>query len=591
MTNLVTPSPTSAGPAGPDSTRAPRAWMLWAIAVASTAVVVGSLILALASEQLDLPGLRAFLIGWIVIPYVVSGMVAWWRRPASRLGPLMVATGFGMAITSLQWSDQPLVYSVGHLFDMLPAALFLHVFLAFPTGRLTARPEQVVVVACYVTVLSLQLVKVMFGVNPDSVFVVIDQPEIGNVVEQAQLVLVCVFLLAGAVLLYLRQRRAGQSHRRPAALVVDAFGLALVMLAILYAAGLGAWPAAETIRLVTFASLGLAPIAFLFALLDARLARGEVANLLVELRRNPTADPQEPLARVLRDPSLRLAYWLPKSRSWADQNGQPMALPEADERRAVRVIHRDNEPMAAMVFDRALEDEHELLDAIAAAAGIALENGRLRAELGARLQELKGSRIRVLEAGRQERQRLERNLHDGAQQRLVALSLELSLLGQSAAADPELKDRLARARTEVSASLEELRDVARGIYPAVLSSHGLAIALESLAARAPVPVRLTVELDERLPEPTEVAAYYVVSEALTNIGKHAQATSASVRLSRSGRGIVLDISDDGVGGADPANGSGLRGLADRVEALGGELRIWTPAEDRGTVIHAELPCP
>src|SRR5829696_5159083 len=351
---------------------------------ASTAVVIGSLILALASEQLDLPGLRAFLIGWIVIPYVVSGMVAWWRRPASRLGPLMVATGFGMAITPLQWSDQPLVYSVGHLFDMLPAALFLHVFLAFPTGRLTARPEQVVVVACYVTVLGLQLLKVIFGVNPDSVFVVIDQPEIGNVVEQVQLVLVCVFLLAGAVLLYLRQRRAGQSHRRPAALVVDAFGLALVMLAILYAAGLGAWPAAETIRLVTFASLGLAPIAFLFALLDARLARSEVANLLVELRRNPTADPQEPLARVLRDPWLRLAYWLPKSRSWADQNGQPMALPEADERRAVRVIHRDNEPMAAMVFDRTLEDEHELLDAIAAAAGIALENGRLRAELGAR---------------------------------------------------------------------------------------------------------------------------------------------------------------------------------------------------------------
>jgi signal transduction histidine kinase len=197
----------------------------------------------------------------------------------------------------------------------------------------------------------------------------------------------------------------------------------------------------------------------------------------------------------------------------------------------------------------------------------------------------------VLEAGRQERQRLERNLHDGAQQRLVALSLELSLLGQSVAADPELKGRLARARTEVSASLEELRDVARGIYPAVLSSHGLGIALESLAARAPVPVRLTVELDERLPEPTEVAAYYVVSEALTNIGKHAQAISASVRVSRNSGGIVLDISDDGVGGADPANGSGLRGLADRVEALGGELRIAIPAEGRGTVIHAELPCP
>jgi signal transduction histidine kinase len=565
--------------------------MLWAIAVASTAVVIGSLILALASEQLDLPGLRGFLIGWIVIPYVLSGILAWWRRPASRLGPLMVATGFAMAITPLQWSDQPLVYSVGHLLDMLPAAMFLHVFLAFPTGRLTTTAERIVVVACYATALGLQLVKVVLGVNPDSVFVVVDRPAMGNLVEQIQLVLVALLLLAGAVLLYLRRRHSGPSHRRPAALVVDAFGFALVMLAMLYAAGLGEWRAFETIRLVTFASLGLAPIAFLFALLNARLARGEVANLLVELRRNPTADPQEPLARALRDPSLRLAYWLPKSRSWADQNGEPTALPGIDERRAVRIIQRDNEPMAAMVFDRALEDEHELLDAVAAAAGIALENGRLRADLRARLQELNGSRTRVLEAGRQERQRLERNLHDGAQQRLVALSLELSLLGQSAAADPELKDRLTRAKTEVSASLEELRDVARGIYPAVLSSHGLAIALESLATRAPVPVRLTVDLVERLPEPTEVAAYYVVSEALTNIGKHAQATSASVQVCRTGQGIVIDISDDGVGGADPMKGSGLHGLADRVEALGGELRIWTPSEDGGTVIHADLPCP
>ena len=565
--------------------------MLWAIAVASTAVVIGSLILALASEQLDLPGLRGFLIGWIVIPYVLSGILAWWRRPASRLGPLMVATGFAMAITPLQWSDQPLVYSVGHLLDMLPAAMFLHVFLAFPTGRLTTTAERIVVVACYATALGLQLVKVVLGANPDSVFVVVDRPAMGNLVEQIQLVLVALLLLAGAVLLYLRRRRSGPSHRRPAALVVDAFGFALVMLAMLYAAGLGEWRAFETIRLVTFASLGLAPIAFLFALLNARLARGEVANLLVELRRNPTADPQEPLARALRDPSLRLAYWLPKSRSWADQNGEPTALPGIDERRAVRIIQRDNEPMAAMVFDRALEDEHELLDAVAAAAGIALENGRLRADLRARLQELNGSRTRVLEAGRQERQRLERNLHDGAQQRLVALSLELSLLGQSAAADPELKDRLTRAKTEVSASLEELRDVARGIYPAVLSSHGLAIALESLAARAPVPVRLTVDLVERLPEPTEVAAYYVVSEALTNIGKHARATSASVQVCRTGQGIVIDISDDGVGGADPMKGSGLHGLADRVEALGGELRIWTPSEDGGTVVHADLPCP
>ena len=224
MTNLVSPAPPSAEPAAADSKRSPRGWMLWAIAVASMGVVIGSLILALASEQLDLPGLRAFLIAWIVIPYVVSGILAWWRRPASRLGPLMVATGFAMAITPLQWSDQPLVYSVGHLFDMLPAALFLHVFLAFPTGRLTTKAERLVVVSCYAAALGLQLVKIMLGANPDSVFVVIDRPAIGNLVEQLQLVAVGLLLLAGAVLLYLRQRRAGQSYRRPAALVVDASG-------------------------------------------------------------------------------------------------------------------------------------------------------------------------------------------------------------------------------------------------------------------------------------------------------------------------------------------------------------------------------
>jgi hypothetical protein len=146
----------------------PQSWMLWAIVVTAIAVVTGSIVLALASDQLDLPGLRAFLIAWIVIPYVVSGIVAWWRRPASRLGPLMLATGFAMAVTPLQWSSQPLVYSVGHLLDMLPAAMFLHVFLAFPTGRLNKTPERVLVIACYSAALGLQLIKVLLGVNPDN---------------------------------------------------------------------------------------------------------------------------------------------------------------------------------------------------------------------------------------------------------------------------------------------------------------------------------------------------------------------------------------------------------------------------------------
>jgi signal transduction histidine kinase len=195
----------------------------------------------------------------------------------------------------------------------------------------------------------------------------------------------------------------------------------------------------------------------------------------------------------------------------------------------------------------------------------------------------------VIAEGQKERQRLERNLHDGAQQRLIALSLELSRLEERLAADPETQARLDQARHEIALSLDELRDVARGIHPAVLSGHGLEVALESIAAQAPLPVRLRVNLEGRLQELLEVAAYYVVSESLTNVGKHAQATAATVEISRLSKQIVVEVIDNGIGGADTERGTGLRGLADRVESLGGRLLIWTPAGG-GTRVRAEIPC-
>jgi signal transduction histidine kinase len=306
------------------------------------------------------------------------------------------------------------------------------------------------------------------------------------------------------------------------------------------------------------------------------------------------ADPAPPdlrnaLARALRDPSLKLAYWLPEYASWADVDGRAMELPDDANGRATTVIGRDGEPVAALLHDASLRDEPELLDAVSAAAGIALENARLHAELAARLEELRGSRVRVIEAGQKERQRLERNLHDGAQQRLVALSLELTLLKQQLDADPEVSTRIDHARDEIAMSLEELRDIAQGLHPAVVSGHGLAVALESLAARAPVPVELNVDLDDRLPEALEVAAYYLVSESLANIGKHAQASSATIDIARDNGQVVIEIIDDGIGGANTEAGSGLRGLADRVEALDGRLRVWTP-RGHGTRVRAEIPC-
>ncbi|GLI02181.1 sensor histidine kinase [Phytohabitans aurantiacus] len=202
---------------------------------------------------------------------------------------------------------------------------------------------------------------------------------------------------------------------------------------------------------------------------------------------------------------------------------------------------------------------------------------------------MRGSRVRVLEAGQRERQRLERDLHDGAQQRLIALSLDLGRLSARLGANHEAQGTLAKAKQEIAQSLDELRDVARGLHPAVLTGHGLPVALESLAARAAVPVRLTLRLNGRLAEQVEVAAYYVVCESLVNIDKHAHASSATVDLCHRDGQLVVEVVDDGTGGADTERGTGLRGLADRVEALGGRLRIWTP-HGGGTRVRAEIPC-
>jgi signal transduction histidine kinase len=566
---------------------APRPWALWATVLAGFGTLVVSVALAMAGDELVRPGLQALLFNWITIPYLISGSLAWWRRPESRLGPLMIATAFVMALTALQWSSVPALHSFGHLLDMVPSAMFLHVFLAYPTGRLETRPRQVIVIAAYVNVVVLQLAKILLGGNPDSLLAITSEPALAARIEQVQLITMSVLLVTGTVLLFVRRPSAGGTRRRPVTLLVDTFGLALIALAVLYVAGLRGWSQIETVRHIAFAALGLAPVAFLLGLLDARLARTDVGALLMELRAHPAGDLREPLARALHDPSLTLAYWLPQYGTWADQEGRAVTLRGAEDGRATRVINRDDEPIIALEFDRSLEDERELLDAVAAAAGIALENNRLQVELRARLQELQGSRARVVDAGQKERQRLERNLHDGAQQRLVALSLELGLLAGGAGG--ETSERLLRAKREVSVSLDELRDVARGIHPAVLTGHGLAVALESLAAQAAVPVELEVAVDGRLPERVEVAAYYVVSESLTNIAKHAHATVASVHVTPSADTVVVEVVDDGVGGADTERGTGLRGLADRVEAVGGRLRIWSPA-GHGTRLEAEFPC-
>jgi PAS domain S-box-containing protein len=217
------------------------------------------------------------------------------------------------------------------------------------------------------------------------------------------------------------------------------------------------------------------------------------------------------------------------------------------------------------------------------------ERNFLTAELHDRLEDLAASRARIVTAGDVERRRLERNLHDGAQQRLVSLALSLRLAMAKLDSDPPAaRDRLAAAAEELTLALQELRELARGLHPAVLTDHGLRAAVEMLADRAPFPVEIEQTPEHRLPEPVEAAAYFLIAEALTNVAKYARASAARITISASGGSVVVEVSDDGVGGADPATGSGLRGLADRVEALGGSLEVSSP-DGAGTSLKAEIP--
>jgi signal transduction histidine kinase len=584
-----------AGPQGAKGiVHGPRPSVLWAIALAGLAAAGCSVLVALTSDHIREPGVHAGLQVWGMLAFIIAGLVAWWRRPESRFGLLMVLAGAVWFLSSLSSANLAVPYTIGLAFDLLPAVVFLHVYLAFPSGRLERSFDRALVAVGYVTALGLQLVGLTLGgFGADNLLELASAPDASFRLQRVQLVAISVLCVVGIGVLAFRRRASGRPLRGSVVLLVDTFALGLIMIAFLFlsaAFGMASGQITfETIRRVTFFVIGLAPFAFLIGLLHARLARSSVEELIVGLQTHPTpSDLRDALARALRDPSVTLAYWLPDFGTYADHDGRPVELPSADDRRAMTVIDRTGAPVAALLHDPSLEDEPELLSAVTAAAGIALENTRLQVELRARLDELRGSRARIVEVADRERQKLERNLHDGAQQRLVALSLELSLLDGELAGD-RAHERLDRARLEIAASLDELRAVARGIHPAVVSAHGLGIALEQLAVLAPVPVRMTIGIEERLPEALEVAAYYLVCESLANVGKYAQASAATVKVSRSNGIVLVEVTDDGIGGADTERGSGLRGLADRVEALGGRLRIWSPSGG-GTRVRAEIPC-
>jgi signal transduction histidine kinase len=325
--------------------------------------------------------------------------------------------------------------------------------------------------------------------------------------------------------------------------------------------------------------------------LRSRLTRAAaVSDLVASLteRADRRRGLRDALADALGDPRLTLAYWLPERGEYVNSAGQRVELPSRGSQRVATVVDDHGVPVAAIVHDAALADERELIAAVGAAATLTLENERLDAELRAKVEELREQRRRGVEAALEERRRLERNLHDGAQQRLVSMALKLRLARSQVGHDGEAGRLLADASEELDEALEELRELARGIHPAVLHDRGLDAALETLANRSPVPVELEATPGVRLAEPVEAAAYFVVAEALTNVAKYAAATRATVRAVRDNGHMIVEVADDGVGGADPSKGSGLTGLADRLCSVDGRLEV-IDARGGGTIVRAEIP--
>jgi signal transduction histidine kinase len=542
------------------------------------------------------------LIGW---SFIGTGLFAWWRRPQNRFGALLVAVGFSWFLGALSASNVPAVGVTGYIVGNVYIVLLVHALLAFPSGRLEGTAaERVVLTLGWIAAFGLQLFGVFFFKTPDPDYcdgcplnplLIHDTTNVLDVVYVVQSIL-GIAAISGLVVILVRRWRAASPAQRSSLstlLWIGAIGMGILVASL--AVGVAGAPEAVQDGFYVAGLLAVAciPFGFLAGLLRTRFSRAEAVNELVErLGYTPAgaAGLREALSTALGDPSLTLAYWLPERALYVDSAGRAVELPAAGSGRAASIVEREGEPVAAIIHDESLREERDLIRTIGAAAALRLENERLDAELRAKLEELRDSRARIVQATDSERRRLERDLHDGAQQRLVALSITLRLARGQVDSDPARTGALLdEAAEELARATEELRELARGIHPAVLTDRGLGAALDALAGRAPLPVELVSLPQERLPAPIESAAYFVVAEALTNVAKYAQATTAQVEVARDNGRVTVEVRDDGVGGADPSGGSGLRGLYDRVAALDGRLDVASPPGG-GTVVHAEIPC-
>ena len=557
----------------------------------TTAIVVGGIVAVSVRGESPWQLVPLFCAG---VMFVVAGAVASRRRPDSVSGRLLIATGLAWLLSqALLVVPNALAATLGMVLLPLSLAFLAHLALTFPSG-FTSRAERVIallpyaLVAAAVPVLDFgdcaDCARNMVGVGTDQ--------GLGRWWYAAVLVGALVTALCVLAVLVRRWRRGSVAARRVLLPVVPGACLfvAVYIVALLSELGLPTGLGSRW-ALAALLLLAVAPLVFLGGLLRARLARAHVGRLVVELGDvSPGGALQDALARALGDPTLEVAYPVAGHSGYVDGHGRPVELPSDGGQRVVTFIERSGTPVGALIHDTALRDDQDHVDAVCAAAGLALENERLHAEVLARLEEVRASRARIVEAGDVARRRVERNLHDGAQQRLVSLSLAIGMARSKLGPEnADLDGLLKQASAEATAAIKEIRELARGLHPAILSEVGLIAAVESAAERLPVPVEVRATTSGALPTSVEAAIYYVVAESLANVAKYSHASAAQVVIEHHGDRLRVDVTDDGVGGAEVRPGSGLEGLADRLAALDGRLEVHS-APGAGTRVRAELPC-
>lgn len=526
--------------------------------------------------------------GW---SFALVGAALWTRYRSKRIGGLSIAVGLAIFLSDIRWFEGSIPWTVGSMLSDIHLVVLAWLVLAFPDGRLD-RTERL-----YVTPLSIYFVvlAVLGHLFQDPIPACADCPasfllirvdaELNDLIWGVGQI-VNLILVGVLVALIIRKRNsASQAARRALSPVIWALwpiGLALVLAFVEPLVGFGDSGALAVLMIERLALIAF-PVALVVGVVRSRLDQARVGDLALALEDAITStELEERIGEALGDPTARLVFWSERGSGLIDTRGRPVEVASDSSQAVIRAS--DGTELGAIVHDPAVDAT--LAASVSAAATLAMRNESLRAELRNQLLEVERSRERIAEAALDERRRIERDLHDGAQQGLLALGARLgSIRGK---ADEELGAQLDEAIEELKSTVDILRDLARGVHPPILTDRGLAPAIETLAEHSTAAVDIDV-VSERFRPAVEAAAYFLVAEALTNTVRHANATSVSVKAFRTDGWLNVEISDDGNGGADFAGGTGLQGLRDRVEALGGELQIGSP-HGRGTTLTARLPC-